>query len=156
MVFIRRKEDRSYFKGIDIMKKIFLTFIGIMSLSLLQASGHDFISVNNKEVQEFINKGLMSVDEYGKLDVVRPIDKAIFVAIRNGASHELVQPLLTKSWKTSNSKKFDDYLEAEIKSAYRSYSPTVLNLQDKIMYAQKADQRAQYEKDLERFQNFYK
>jgi hypothetical protein len=138
------------------MNKIFLVLLGIMSLNLIQASGHEFNWSNPRLVSEFIEKDLMTRNERGTLDAKRPIDKAIFVAIRNGADHDFVQALLTRSYKTSKSKAFDNYMEAEIKSAYRSYSPTVIELKDKIFYAQKAAQRVQLEKDLERFQNFYK
>lgn len=138
------------------MNKIFLTFVGILSLNGLQASGHDFTDLPLKKWKEFHEKGLMVANSDGNLDVQRPIDKAIFVAIRNGACNDLVQPLLTKSWQTSNSKDFNDYMEAEVKAAYRSYSPTVLDYQDRIKYAQKADHRGQLEKDLQEYKDFYK
>lgn len=138
------------------MNKIFLVLIGMMSLNLIQASDHEFNLSNPRLVSEFIEKGLMTRNERGVLDAKRPLDKAIFVAIRNGADHDFVQALLTRSYKTSKSKAFDNYMESEIKSAYRSYSPTVLELKDKLMYAQKAVERAQLQEDLERFQNFYR
>jgi len=138
------------------MNKILLALIGMMSLNLLQASGHEFDWQNPRLISEFMNKNLMTRNERGELDVKRPIDKAIFVAIRNGACNELVQPLITRSWQTSKLKAFDSYMEKEIKSAYRSYSPTVIELKDQIFYAQKAAERAQLQEDLEKFQDFYK
>lgn len=138
------------------MNKIFLTLAGILSLNVLQASGHDFTDLPLKKWKEFHEKGLMVANSDGNLDVQRPIDKAIFVAIRNGACNELVQPLLTQSWQTSKSKDFNDYMKAEVNAAYRSYSPTVLDYQDRIKYAQKAAQRAELEEGLQEYQDFYK
>ena len=138
------------------MNKIFLVLIGIMSLNFIQASDHEFDWSNPRLISDFMDKGLMTRNEVGVLDAKRPIDKAIFIANRNGADHDFIQALLTRSYTTSKSKAFDNYMEAEIKKAYRSYSPTVVELKDKLMYAQKAFERAQLQKDLERFQNNYR
>lgn len=138
------------------MNKILLALIGMMSLNLLQASDHEFDWQNPRLISKFVEKGLMTYDkENCKSYIKRPIDKAIFVAIRNGAPHELIQALLTQSYTTSKSKEFDDYMELEIKKAYRSYSPEVLELKDRIMYAQKSAERKLLKEKLEKFESLH-
>ena len=138
------------------MKNVFLVLIGVMSLNLIQASGHEFNWTCTRDIPEFIEKGLMIHDENGQLDVKRPIDKAIFVAIRRGADEGFVQFFLNRSRHTSDSLKFNAYMRAEANTAYRTYSPTVINLKDKIMYASKAAQREDLKDELENFESLHR